>query len=146
MLTASRYQTKPQPLEAALVTEHNFADVHEWMLKLSEHASTLRRLGSIPSASGVFLPTWSGVASVPTGAYVVYLGGGRFIWCSAEDFAERFDPAPEPADPSLCSCLNPQGHGLAEGDGPMVWDPDCKVCGRPLTPEALASLIGEVDA
>ncbi|MEV7013308.1 hypothetical protein [Streptosporangium sp. NPDC051022] len=67
---------------------------------------------------------------------------GRATVDTYEDFHRTFETH-TPDDPSLCSCLTPVGEGTAKDNGPLVWEPDCKRCGRPLTQEALDSLKGQ---
>jgi hypothetical protein len=136
----------PPKAEAVRFTWDTAEEVAEWMR---------RRLGApfdyppinitvetYDEGPRILAPASSGWHSYRPG-WVLHTGGGKFLSLSDEEFSRGWERAPEPADPSLCHCLSPQVYGVADGDGPMVWDKDCKLCGKLLTPEALASVTAD---
>lgn len=138
-LTPNLYQQRPvEPLKVEVVrfTEDNAEEVVEWMRRCGakDVAVVTRDEGlriAVPVAVGKMLygPGW-----------LLHVGGGEFRGVSDEDFERYWEPAPKPADPSLCSCVTPRVHGVGTGTGGVLWAENCLVCGRKLTPEALASV------
>lgn len=141
-----RYQSRPstpEQVEAVLLSEDNLADVVDWLNTFTATRPRLQgRDATIqpdPDSGGrrIMSPFFGGWYGCRPGDYLVHFGSGEARSMSAEDFQVTYEPAP-PSDPSMCSCLNGEAYGHAEGDEPMRWDPDCKRCGRTLSAPALA--------
>jgi len=156
MLIATRYQTRPTeptPLEAVLFTEENVRDIADWIRRV-QGPDGMSRPGAADvlvesdeqDACRIRVPAPHGWWAFTPVSYVAHFGGGRFRSYSVADFEQRFEAAPLPADAEACSCLSPQVYGSAEGDGPMVWESDCKTCGRTLRAETLVEADVWLDA
>lgn len=144
----TRYQHRPvelEQVEAILLTEDNLQEVLDWLNSLYIHDPLGRRREAIikpdpaTGALRILSPFYGGLYRCCPGDYLVHFGGGQARSMSVEDFELTYEPRPS-ADPSLCSCITPRAHGVDTGTGTMVWAEDCQVCGRKLTPEALASV------
>lgn len=136
--TPDLYQQRPvEPLKAEVVrfTEDNAEEVAEWMRRCgaSDAAVVTRDEGlriAVPVAVGKMLygPGW-----------LLHVGGGEFRGITDLAFRSDWVRVPD-GDPSLCSCVTPQAHGVGTGTGGVLWAENCLMCGRKLTPEALASV------
>lgn len=140
-----RYQQKPTPppqIEAVLLTTENLPAVAEWLNTLGAGRATFGRGANGHPFTGYVqtdqtgdhlrIPFWGGWTIFRPGDWLIRHQDGRITSC--DDFAATYEPLPD--TPGVCSCLSPRMSGHAEPDGPMVWDRDCKVCGRDISGRA----------
>lgn len=140
-----RYQSRPvEPtqVEAFLLAEDNLQQVADWWnsLGVRDMNPNWSSAHIEPGQDGrpqLRVPAFWGLNVAVAGDYLVHLGGGKTRAFNTEDFHRSY-VSYQPADLSLCSCINAQAYGHAEGDGPMQWDRDCKTCGKPMPEQVIA--------
>ncbi len=145
-VTPELYQRRPeepQQAEAVRFVEDNAEEVAEWIRQRAWWTGTTAvaemKVEIGDDGPRILMPALFGWRAFTPG-WVLYLNGGDFQGVSNTDVERDWERAPDPADPSLCSCVVPRASGAIAEDDLAVWDPDCKGCGKMLTPEALASV------